>query len=367
VRMFFHAASFLFSPTDLARTSAAIFFTRWITHLCAPAFVFLAGLSVFLSGERRSRQDLSSFLFKRGLWLVAIEILVINLFRSFNPTYPLVRLQVIWAIAAGLMALAAVVRLDTRWILGAGLLMIAAHNLLDRVHVSGQGLLAFAWAVLHEPKAFTFGEFTLDVFYPLVPWIGVMFVGYGCGTLYARGRQPEKRKKALLSLGLAALALFVLLRSANVYGDAAPWSGQGSPISSLLSFLNVTKYPPSLLFLLLMLGPAFVFLALSEKPLGGLGEKLTIFGRTAMFFYVAHFLLIHLFAVFGAISQGYRASDMVLSTGLQAAPQLRGYGFDLWVVYGVWASVVLLLYPLCRWFDRYKRAHVRESPWLSYF
>ncbi len=193
-----------------------------------------------------------------------------------------------------------------------------------------------------------------------------MALGYCLGSLYSPGYDTEKRRKVLIRLGFGAIALFIILRSGNWYGDAAHWSGQKNHIYSVLSFLNVTKYPPSLLYVLMTLGPALIFLALTERPLNALTEKITVFGGVPMFFYVTHILLIHLLALAGAVIAGYKWSDMILTTRINDSQELKGYDFDLVIVYIIWIGVVLFLYPFCKWFDRYKRANISRYRWLSY-
>jgi uncharacterized membrane protein len=199
-----------------------------------------------------------------------------------------------------------------------------------------------------------------------LPWIGIIATGYSFGRLFAPGYDAAKRRETLLSLGLGAIALFFILRSGNIYGDAAHWSVQEQPIFGLMSFLNVTKYPPSLLYVLMTLGPALIFLALAEKPLNAWTSAISVYGRVPMFYYLAHFFLIHLAAVAAVVIAGHPWQDMILSTGVNASPQLKGYGFPLLTVYIVWISIVLFLYPFCKWFDRYKRAHQSTQWWLSY-
>jgi uncharacterized membrane protein len=366
VRDYFHYGAFLYSPTDLSRTSVPLFLTRWITHFCAPVFVFLAGISARLYGMKRSRQELSFFLFTRGAWLVFVELFILSLFRTFNPSYPFFNLQVIWAIGICMIVLSALIYMSRRQILSIGLVLIVAHNLLDPVHLPGTGAASFLWSVLHDPGAFTFGHFTLSVKYPVLPWIGIMSVGYFMGDWYAPVCDQTRRRLILFLLGYGAVAVFIILRFSNWYGDAAPWSVQKNAVFSVLSFLNVTKYPPSLLYTLMTLGPALIFLAFTEGRLNAWTSKIALFGRVAMFYYLAHILLIHLLALAAAVISGYRWSDMVLSVGVDDTPGLKGYGFDLWVVYGVWIGLILILYPLCKWFDRYKRAHQATQWWLSY-
>ena len=366
VRDYFHADAFVYEPTDLSRTSVFLFFTRFITHYCAPVFVFLAGTSAYLYGAKKSRKELSFFLLTRGIWLVLAELFILSLFRTFNPAYSYVHLQVIWAIGISMMILSAVIYMSRPFILLTGILIITAHNLLDTVHVPGNGILSFLWSVLHDPAHFTFGYFSVFVHYPLLPWIGIMITGYYFGQLYISGYDPAKRKKILLYLGSGAIILFIILRSGNFYGDAAHWSAQKNTAFSLLSFLNVTKYPPSLLYTLITLGPAIIFLAVSEKPLNALTAKITIFGRVPMFYYLAHILLIHFLATIGAIITGYKLSDMILSSSVQSAPALKGYGFNLFTVYVVWIGLILVLYPFCKCFNRYKMDHQSRYWWLSY-
>ena len=353
VRDYFHRDAFFYDPTDLTQTNIALYFIRWITHFCAPVFVFLAGTSAYLFGVKKRKKELSFFLLTRGVWLVLVELFIVVLFRSFNPSYTYLNLQVIFAIGISMIALSAIIYLNRYIILLTGLLLIAAHNLFDTVHVGGNSFSAFLWSILHDVNHFAFGRFNIYVRYPVLPWIGIMTLGYHLGSLYASGYDPLKRKKNLLLLGIGSIVLFIILRSGNWYGDAAHWSVQKTFIFSLLSFLNVTKYPPSFLYILITLGPALVFLSFAEKPLNILTKKITIFGRVPMFYYLAHILLIHILATIAALMTGY-PEMIVLNNGVNFIPALKGYGFDLAIVYLVWIGLVLLLYPFCKWFDRYK-------------
>ncbi|MBC7830173.1 MAG: DUF1624 domain-containing protein [Chitinophagaceae bacterium] len=366
VRNYFHYDAFLYSPTDLTSTGIALFFTRFITHYCAPVFVFLAGISAHLYGIKRSRSELSYYLLTRGIWLVFVELFIISLALTFNPAYPMLNLQVIWVIGISMIILSAMIWMNRRYILLTAVLFIAAHNLLDNVHVPGSGIASFLWSLLHEPGDFIVGRFNIFVRYPVVPWLGMMAMGYCCGVLYNPQYDPVKRKKILLSLGSGAVALFIILRTFNLYGDAALWSMQKNAAFSLLSFLNVTKYPPSFFYTLLTVGSSMIFLSLAEKPLNTIAEKVSIFGRVPFFYYVIHLYLIHFLAMIGAIILGYHWSDMILSGRVNRAPQLKGYGFNLLVVYLVWVALVISLYPFCKWFDLYKRTHQHTKSWLSY-
>ena len=362
VRNYFHSDAFLYNPTDLAQTNGYLFFTRFITHYCAPVFVFLAGISAYLYGAKRTKRELAYYLFTRGFWLVFVELFIVTLGRTFNPHYSFLNLQVIWAIGISMIVLSAMIHMPLRFILATGVFLIATHNLLDRVNLPGN----FLWALLHKPGDFAFSRFNIAVTYPVIPWIGIIALGYYFGHLYDSYYNSAIRKDILLTTGLTMIALFFVLRPFNIYGDAAHWSMQKNGVFSLLSLLNVTKYPPSLLYTLLMLGPALVFLALSERRLNAFTERIAVFGRVPFFYYVVHVYVIHLLAIVGAVISGYEWSDMVLAGKVNNEVKLRGYGFNLASVYFVWIGLIFLLYPVCKWFDRYKRANQSRLKWLSY-
>lgn len=366
VRDYFHHDAFLYSPTDINKTNVFLFFTRFVTHYCAPVFVFLAGISAYLYGSKRSKRELSFYLLTRGLWLVLVELFIVTLAWTFNPSYPVFNLQVIWAIGISMIVLSAIIYLKRIYILLTGIVLIAAHNLLDTVHVPGNGLATFLWSLLHEPADFVVGRFAIFVRYPVLPWIGIMALGYFFGGLYNAEYDTVKRKKTLLYTGFAAIAFFILLRYFNFYGDAAPFSVQRNTVFSILSFLNVTKYPPSLLYTLITLGPAIIFLSLAEKPLNTITKKIVVFGRVPFFYYVIHLYLIHLLAIIGAVISGYNWSAMILSDRVNRVPALKSYGFNLLTVYFIWIGLIVFLYPCCKWFDRYKRDHQSMQRWLSY-
>lgn len=362
VRDYFHAGAFQFDPTDLTRTDVPLFFTRLITHFCAPVFTFLAGASAFLNSTKKTKKELSFFLFTRGLWLVVAELLIITLGWTFNPLYPVLILQVIWALGVSMMVLSVMIFLPRTLILVTGLVLIAGHNLLDRTPLPDT---SFLMAVLHERHFFLGNPFSLMLGYPVIPWIGIMLTGYAFGQLYLPTFDAGKRRKILIYLGLGAIALFILLRFINIYGDPRHWSAQKTPVFTVLSFLNTTKYPPSLLYTLMTLGPAMLFLAFAEKPLNRLTEKIVVFGRVPMFFYILHIYLIHTLAVIASVVSGYKWNDMILTGWVSMNPQLKGYGYSLVFVYVLWIIIIVGVYPLCRWYDNYKRAH-RDNWWLSY-
>jgi uncharacterized membrane protein len=366
VRDYFHRDAFLYSPTDLTQASIFLFFTRFITHYCAPVFVFLAGISAYLYGTKKSKKELAFYLFSRGSWLVFVELFIISLGLTFNPLYPMFNLQVIWAIGVSMLVLSVMIYMNWRGILLTAIVLIFAHNLLDSIHVPGTGASALFWSLMHEDGDFVLGKFKILVHYPLIPWIGIIALGYSFGRLYEQRFTTAIRRKTLIVTGLSAISLFFLLRTFSVYGDAANWSFQKNIIYTLMSLLNVTKYPPSLLYILITLGPALIFLALAEKPLQALTGKIAVFGRVPFFYYVIHLYLIHLLAVFAAKFTGYSWHDMILTDRVNRVPELKGYGFSLFTVYFIWMVLILFLYPLCKKFDSYKRIHQSTKWWLSY-
>jgi uncharacterized membrane protein len=349
VRDFFTNARF--EPTDLTHTTTALFLTRWITHYCAPVFVFLAGASAYLAGtRRRSTGELSRFLVTRGLWLVVLELTVVRVAWFFDFDFSRFALQVIWAIGMSMVALAGLVFLPIAAITAFGVGMIATHNLLDGIPAERFGSLAWLWYLLHESH--------LPVIYPLIPWIGVMAAGYGFGALLVR--DETQRRRLLWTLGLGATLGFVGLRALNRYGDPSPWSPQASATFTVLSFLDTTKYPPSLLFLLMTLGPAITLLPLLERARGPVARFFIVFGRVPLFYYVLHLYLIHALAVVVALlAQG---DARALFTIFAAFP--ADFGFGLPVVYLVWVVVVAALYLPSRWFAGVKQR--RRDVWLSY-
>lgn len=364
VRDYFHGPAFLYNPLNLEQTDGAIFFTRWVTHFCAPVFVFLAGTSAFMVGSRKGKKELSAFLLKRGLWLIVLEFTVINFSWFFNIQFPLLALTVIWALGIGMILLAGAIHLPFKALLVLGLALVAGHNLLDGMDTRIDGNLL--WSLLHEQGAYQLGHFLVFVGYPILPWAGIMFLGYCFGSFYVPAFDASRRRKLLLQLGLGMIAAFVVIRLANVYGDPNPWSAQArGSFFTFLSFMNVTKYPPSLLYALATLGPALVFLSVSEKLTGKIAQYVIALGRVPMFYYILHILLIHVLGFIAAAATGFDLSDMVFNTWVTDSPNLRGYGFSLGVVYLVWIAVVLALYPLCLWYDRYKIEH-RKHWWLSY-
>lgn len=357
------------SPTDLATTTAALFATRWITHLCAPVFCLLTGTGAYLARGRRSAAGLSRFLLTRGLWLVVLEVTVARALWQFNVDYRVTMLTVLWALGWSMVALAALVRLPLALSTGLGAAMILLHDLADRVPAAAFGALAPLWRVLHQPgPLLTTPRAMVFVAYPLIPWIGVMALGYGLGPVLAW--PPERRRRWLRRAGSAALAAFVLLRAANVYGDPVPWSHQPTALFTALSFLNTTKYPPSLLFLLMTLGPALLLLAAFDArtagPVPPALRPALVFGRVPMFYYLLHVALLHLLAVAACAVRYGAVHWMFESPGVDRFPvtQPPGWPAPLPWVYLAWATVVVLAYPCCRWYAAVKAR--RPDGWLRY-
>jgi uncharacterized membrane protein len=364
VRDYFHADAMIYDPTDLTKTNTLLFFTRWITHICAPLFMFLSGTSAYLSGRKKGKKALAKFLLTRGLWLILLEFTVVNFGWYFNIHFNSIDFLVIWALGISMVFLAGFIFLPLPWITGISLAMVFGHNLLDTVHVSGGGAASFGWALLHEQTFFPFEKVTVLVAYPIIPWIGVMALGYCLGKLFGQEVNPAFRKKWLTIMGAACIIVFILVRYSNAYGDPSPWSSQPTPHFTLLSFLSVSKYPPSLLYLLITVGPGLLFLAFMEGKRSVIFDKIRVIGRVPMFYYLVHLYLIHLIALFATYFCGKTPNDMILTGWIAFEPKLKGYGFSLGVTYAVWFCVIVILYFLCRWYDRYKSTH--RQWWLSY-
>jgi uncharacterized membrane protein len=365
-RDYFNADAFIYDPLDLQKTTVLLFFTRWITHFCAPIFVLLAGTSAFISGQRKTKKELSAFLVKRGLWLIFLELTIVNFSWFFNIHFTFILLAVIWTLGVCMICLAGLIFLPRKIILCLGIILVAAHNLLDHTHYPENNFMGFLWGFLHDQKMFPEGHYTILMAYPILPWIGVMALGYCLGELYSSGYDAVKRRKLLLTIGSCSLILFVILRGINAYGNLKPWQEQPSAIFSFLSFMNVTKYPPSLDYVLLTEGIALIFLSLTENISNRLTRFISVYGRVPMFYYLLHIYLIHIVALIAAVLTGFKWTDMTsFNTWISYMPNLRGYGFSLGAVYIIWIAIVLILYPACKWYDGYKSSH-RNKWWLSY-
>jgi len=369
IRDYVARSAMQFAPTDLTRTTAAIFFTRWITHFCAPVFMLTAGLGAFfwMNRGRRSKPELSRFLITRGLWLIFLEVTVLRviLLSQFSYRGHIVILMILWAIGLSMISLAGLIYLPTRWLVGASIAIIALHNLLDPIRPERFGRAAWLWDILHQQNLFSWMGVNFVTAYPVLPWIGVVAAGYCLGTVFLW--DAIRRQRFLLRLGIALTAAFILLRTVNIYGDPLRWSHQSSALFTLLSFLNTTKYPPSLEFLLMTLGPALIAMSWLDRQHFAVTNPLIVFGRVPFFYYAAHLALAHAMAIVLNFARYGRAPFLWIAPPSMGGPTElfpSNYGFPLWVVYAVWMVALLILYPACLWFSRLK--HRRHDWWLSY-
>jgi uncharacterized membrane protein len=358
-----------FAPEDVAHTYGALFFTRFVTHFCAPVFSFLAGTGAFLATSRgKSIPQVSRFFLTRGLWLVFLELTIVDFSWTFVPWGAA---GVIWILGWSMVVMALIVRLPVRWIAVFGVVMIATHNLLDGINPASFGKLYWLWMILHRPGIIQIGHHEFENLYVLIPWVGVMAAGFAFGSILLR---PDRRKLTLM-LGFSATALFFLLRGFNLYGNGVagypfsvgPWSVQPTPTLTVISFFNTLKYPPSLHYLLMTLGPALILLGLLDgvKAERGLARVLVVYGRVPMFYYILHLYLIHIIAILAALAF-HQPAAWLWHGAIFLLPTPAGYGHGLPFIYAMWIAIVALLYLPCRWFMEFKRQH-RDWLWLSYF
>jgi uncharacterized membrane protein len=354
IRDFFHYDAFIHNPLDLLYSPVDLFLTRWITHFCAPTFIFLTGVSAYLYGLKHTKNELSWFLFTRGLWLVFLELTVVAFgwFFSFS-FFAHETLMVIWAIGVSMIFLALMIRLPYAAILVTGAAIVFLHNLTDNVHFAQGSLINDIWMVLHVPGKIQITQnIAVFVFYPILSYLGLICLGYAFGKLYSPDVDSSKRKKALVWMGLSSIVLFIAIRYTNMYGDPHLWEYQRATRYTILSFINCTKYPVSLLFSLMILGPSILFLYFFEGVQNVFTKILTTIGKVPMFYYVIHIYLIHTIA--------FLTEDASDKTPFH----LMGK-FHLWTVYLIWFGVVLVLYFPCKWYGKYKSTHP-EKWWLSY-
>ncbi len=365
VRDYFHIDAFTGNPTDLTTTTPALFFTRWITHFCAPIFVLLSGLSAYISSRNKTKQELSIFLIKRGFWLLFVEIVIMSLILTFNPKYNLILLLVLWAIGWSMVVLGLLVRLGYKWIVGVGLLLFLGHNIFDYLSpLSGPADIVLKILFTSPGTAIPLSTTHIVVVsYAILPWTGIMLLGYALGYYYRQDVTILTRKHFLIKAGIALLLIFVVLRGVNLYGDPSPWQEQSTGLYTLLSFFNVTKYPVSLLYSCITLGVGMLLLALLENINNRLIKFFAVYGKVPFYYYVGHFLLIHLvcMAAFLLLRPGEPIADGISPFLFSPA----SFGFALPVVYGVWAAIVLLIYYPCYRYGKYKQAN-KQKWWLSY-
>lgn len=351
-------------PLDFSTTTPILFLTRWITHFCAPVFVFLSGTSIFLyASKNKTKKQVATFLFTRGLFLMLAQIFIMA--PVWDLTLSLLNLQVIWAIGLCMIIFSLFQFFTTRIIFLTGLLIVFGHNLLDKISIDAPFWKSFLWATVHQEKEFHIGEhFLVIVQYPFLPWLGLMMLGYSMGKLYLPEFDFRARKNILLTVGIMASVLFIIMRYINVYGDLHQWQTQSNPLFSFFDFIKTEKYPPSLLFLLMTIGPALIALPfmenISEKYLS---KKITVFGKVPFFFYVMHVALIHCIALLLFFASGHSWSDLDFTHFREGALPF-GSGHPLWMVYLVWLAAIFILYFPCKWYGIYKAKH--KSWWLSY-
>lgn len=362
-RDYFHRPAMTADPLAPLTTTPAIFFTRWITHYCAPTFVFLSGLSAYLAAQKKTNAEASLFLINRGVWLIFVEMVIVSFGISFDPKFRFIIWQVIWAIGCSMIILGLVRQFSHRWMFLIGFTLFFGHDLLNYIHPPQPGSQADIITVMFT----AFNNFValdskhvIGDFYAVLPWTGVMMIGYGIGPWFSKEYSAEKRKRNLLYSGLSLIGLFIVLRLINQYGDPSPrehiagWRG-------LLSFLNTSKYPPSLEFCCMTLGPSLVFLALSENIKAGWSKVASVYGRVPFFYYILHFYILHSILVVLFFATGHTTGE-IFGTVFGFRPV--EFGYPLWIVYIIWLSVVASLYFPCKWFFKYKMTHTQR--WLKY-
>ncbi|TAL72203.1 MAG: DUF1624 domain-containing protein [Bacteroidetes bacterium] len=364
VRDFMHKTSMSQDPTNLQTTTTLLFLTRWITHLCAPTFVFLSGISAFISFKRQNNLSESRrFLLTRGIWLVILEFTFVNFALWFDIHFSLFLMEVIAAIGLSFIVLSFLLKLPSRVIGISGILIIFGHNLLQGVSIPENPMAVLFSSVLFRPNLMHVSHgFTFFTAYPLVPWLGILLAGFACGELFELS--PELRKKMFLKIGIGVLLLFLLIRFINIYGDPSKWAVQKSTLFSFLSFFNLTKYPPSLLFSLLFIGITLIVLYLSERKKFRFTEILSVYGRVPLFYFVLHLFIIHSLMFIMLYIQGFSSKEFIFGAFKNGRPASGG-GVELYVIYLIWIGVVALLYPVCKWYGNYKSEH-RENKFLRY-
>ena len=363
-RDYFHYGSFIGDPTDFDTTTPFLFFTRIITHYCAPVFVLLTGTAAYLYGSKKSKFELSKFLFTRGVWLIFLELVLNNLIWWFNISYSFVVLQVIWAIGLSMIILSGIVYLSKKYVFLIGLSIILFHNLFDNIILDGSSFVSTTWYILHQGGTITLGETPFYFYYPVIPWTGIMCLGYCLGSLYNKNINQSYRISMLYKLGIGSTLFFVLLRFLSFYGDSNLWETQDTITITIMDFFKVSKYPPSLHYTLMTIGPSLILLAIIEKYKNKFTDFVVVFGRVPLMYYFLHVLVIHLFAIIILLFSGQDISVMIIPVIPENYFQLLDYGYSLLIVYLVWIIVVIMLYPICKKYMIYKAKS--NKWWLSY-
>jgi uncharacterized membrane protein len=372
-RDYFHVHGMDGNPLNLQTTTPLLYFTRWITHFCAPTFVFLAGAGAYFQSLRKSKKELSGFLISRGLWLLLIEIFVMSFAFSFDIYFSIIALQTIWAIGISMIFLGLAIWLPFNAILVIGAVIVLGHNALDFKEINFNSQPGWLYSMFHQVGFYKLWDgHNLLILYPFIPWAGLMMLGYCFGKLYLKFEGWE-RKKILIILGLGIILFFVILRWWDVYGNprhmgfGGKWSTQKDGLFTFLSFMDVAKYPPSLLFMCATIGPAILFLAFTGHVKNWFTKFITVYGRVPFFFYILHFFWIHILSAIFFFARGHSWSEGVHENVEGFLPNFvnAGEGYSLGIVYLMWIFVVVSLYPLCKWFSEYKQRH-RDKWWLSY-
>lgn len=365
VRDYFHAGANLDDPLNLETTTPFLFFTRWITHFCAPVFVFLSGTSVYLQSLRKTRKELSVFLVTRGLWLILLEVGIVTFGWTFDFLYHTLIFQVIWAIGISMVILGLIIHLPFKIVVGIGIIIVLLHNVLDFLEADAHYQAGLLMDLLHHGRfvAYPFAaNHVILIAYAFLPWTGLMIVGYGFGKIM----ELTDRKKWLNRMGISLIILFIILRFSNVYGDPFQWGAQKNGLYSFLSFIKVNKYPPSLLYMCMTIGPALLFLSFIDSVKNKITAILKVYGRVALFYYLLHLYIIHILIVIDFLRKGNSLQDAYSKPPTTPFYFVSaGEGYSLPVVYAIWIFVMVLLYPFCKWYDRYKTGH-KEKWWLSY-
>jgi uncharacterized membrane protein len=362
-RDFFHSTAMTADPMDAGTTTVAIFFTRWITHFCAPVFVMLSGISAYLSSQKKSNGEACLFLIKRGFWLIVVEVTLVTLGLTFNPFFNFIILQVIWAIGWSMVILGLLRRFSFYAVLITGVILFAGHNAVDYATLPDKGTAAYLWPVLLTSRGAVFSlnaNHFVGAFYAILPWTGIMLLGYCMGAWFKKDFSPERRKRLLMITGSSLFVLFIVLRLLKGYGDPGVFS---TDKNKLFSFLNTSKYPPSLQYAGMTLGPALIILALLENIQSGFTKVVSVYGRVPFFYYILHFYILHSLLVIVFFVSGYNASQ-ISDPNVPFLFRPVHFGYGLAIVYIIWLSVVALLYLPCRWFNNYKMQH--HYWWLRY-